>query len=151
MTKVPDVKHGKEFEKLVHEAFRKLPLTYPILWERVVDTHDAGNIISARDCDFKLVAKGRVLHIECKASTRYEHLHKNLIKGSQWGKFRLADRAGVEVQIWFHSVKTGEVQIWDWKDAQKANGKTASLEGPHFTLNGLGKQAVNTINSFSTY
>ena len=128
MSRTPDVKHGKVFEKHVHEAFRKLHLTYPILWERVIDTHDAGNIISARDCDFKLVRDGRVMHIECKASTRYEHLHKSLVKPPQWGKFRLAARAGVKVKVWFHSVKTGWVEVWDWDAAQEANGKTLGFE-----------------------
>lgn len=134
MAKRPDLAHGKAFEKLVHDAFRSLYETYPILWERVLDTHDAGNIVRKADSDFKLMVKsdtpGRpwLYHIECKASIRFNSLtdggaRRSLIKPDQIAKLRLAIRAGAGALILFHSVNQGIIEVWGAQKVIEAWGK----------------------------
>lgn len=120
----PNVKHGKEFEKLVSNAVGKLYLEYPSLWERVLDSHDAGNIVRKADCDFKLIVRSQthgapwVFHIECKASVKYSSLSdkgaaKSLVKAEQAAKLRIAHRAGIHGMILFHDVNAERVEVWN--------------------------------------
>lgn len=130
----PDTAHGKAFEKAIHEAVRNLNATLPIMWERVIDSHDAGNLIRNADCDFKLTVKssspGRpwVFHIECKASVKFPSLASNgarrsLIKGDQIGKMRLCERAGAHGIFLFLDVRAGVVEVWDAPAVIEAWGK----------------------------
>lgn len=130
----PDIKHGKEFEKEIHDAFRDLYKTLPILWERVVDTHDAGNVIRQADCDFKLTinsgiqGKPNLIFVECKASNRFRSLADNgarrsLIKGEQIAKMRLALRAGTAGIFLFKDASNKRVQAWEASEVIEAWGK----------------------------
>lgn len=125
------IDHGKKFEKLVHEAFKNLPAKHPILWERVIDSHGAGNLIRKADCDFKLIVPGVtpgqpfVFFIECKASVKYNSFTdggalRQLIKPDQVAKMRLAMRAGVTGLFLFHAVMTDTVEVWDAHEVCKA-------------------------------
>jgi hypothetical protein len=125
------IDHGKKFEKLVHEAFRHLPAEHPILWERVVDSHDAGNLIRKADCDFKLTILGEtagqpfVFFIECKASINHNSFTdggalRRLIKSDQVAKMRLAMRAGVTGLFLFHAVMTDTVEVWNAREVCEA-------------------------------
>lgn len=122
--KKPDTAHGKEFEKEVHDAFRNLYNLLPILWERVIDTHDAGNVVRKADSDFKLTINsglpGRpyLFFIECKASVVYDRLTDNgarrsLIGADQIAKMRLAMRAGVQGIFLFKSLNRSMIEVWD--------------------------------------
>lgn len=148
--KAPKIDHGKKFEKLVHDAARHLPEKYPILWERVIDSHDAGNLVRAADCDFKLVIRagppseeqlGRpwLYHIECKASTKYNSLAdkgavKALMKPGQIAKLRIARRAGVGGMVWFHSVSRGLIEVWNAVKVTEAYLEGVALESPSAVL-----------------
>jgi len=121
--------HGKKFEKLTNSVFHPLRLQLPIKWERIVDSAAAGNFIEARASDFELSVKSgqagqpyRFL-IECKASDQeatFAKCFKSLIKKKQLPKMRLAVRAGAIGLYFFHSVKTGEIEIWDFSQVKKA-------------------------------
>lgn len=128
-----DIRHGKEFEKEVHEAFRPLYLKYPIRWERVLDTYDAGSMVRKADCDFKITVNsgimGRpwVINIECKASRKHTSLQdggalRSLIKSDQIATMRIALRSGVLGQYWFKSVETGRIEIWKAEDVIRGWG-----------------------------
>jgi hypothetical protein len=130
----PDVAHGKAFEKEVHDQFRELYTSLPILWERVIDTHDAGNIVKKADSDFKLTIRSKthgrpyLYFIECKASTVYSKLTDNgarrsLIKPDQIAKLRMAQRAGVEGRFLFKSVNDQRIEWWDAERVIEAWGK----------------------------
>jgi hypothetical protein len=112
---------GKGFEHDVHEQFRNLHLTLPVHWERVVDSHEAGNLVRKSDCDFKLTVRtsqlGRpwVHYIECKSSVKHESLRnglRSLVKPTQVAKMRIAERAGVFAWYWFRNENTKMVEIW---------------------------------------
>lgn len=118
-----DISHGKAFEKWLHDEFRGLHAKYPIRWERVVDTHDAGNLMGAVDADFKLTINsglsGRpwVFYLECKASVKFQSLSapralRGLVKGPQFSRLRLAQRAGALSIILFQEVATGKIEVW---------------------------------------
>lgn len=118
-------KHGKEFEKFVHEeAFHNLHLTYPIVWERVMDSAGAGNLVRAAESDFKLTARGTeigrpyVFPIECKASsleTTFSKCFKDLIDSNQVAKLRIAQRAGTYGVYFFYSTISKEIEVWSAK------------------------------------
>lgn len=116
--------HGKAFEKEVHDAFRSLYLKHPIRWDRIVDSHDAGNIVKSTDSDFKLtIASSKpgyplVFCIECKASIDFDSLADNgarrsLIRAPQLARMRLAMRAGMTGLYFFKSMGTGYIEVWD--------------------------------------
>lgn len=105
-----------------------------MLWERVIDTHDAGNTVRKADSDFKLTIRGNhpgfplLYFIECKASVQYRSLTDNgarrsLIKGDQIAKMRMALRAGVAGLYFFHDVEGGRIEIWDAVPVIEAWGK----------------------------
>lgn len=112
---------GKRFEHDVHDQFRNLHLTLPVHWERVVDSHEAGNLVRKSDCDFKLTVRspqpGRpwVHYIECKSSIKHASLRnglRSLVKTTQVAKMRIAERAGVFAWYWFRNEKTKMVELW---------------------------------------
>lgn len=116
-----DVSHGKAFERLVHNVFSKMHLTYPMEWRRVIDSAAAGNIIQKADGDFELTVAGERygspyrFRIECKASIVEETLARNfrsIIKVHQSAKMRLAARAGICGIYMFHAVRNNEIEIW---------------------------------------
>ncbi len=126
MNKAPKVDHGKAFERWLNDQMRDIYTQLPIKWERVIDSHDAGNVIGKSDCDFKLTinsgCKGRpwVFFIECKASIKYKSLTdpgalRSLVKATQFAKLTLAERAGATSLILFREVVNGKgeaIEIW---------------------------------------
>lgn len=140
MASAPDLKHGKKFEKDVDDLFRDVYTRLPMTWERVVDSHTAGNLIRKADADFKLVMqsdnKGQpwLHHVECKCSVNFNSLAdggalKSLVKATQIAKMRISERAGVFVWYWFKSEKTGLIELW-----------TGDQVHPHFSDNKTFKQ-----------
>lgn len=117
---------GKVFEREVHDAFRFLSDTLPVKWERPVDSHEAGNLVRAQDCDFKLTVKSQrpgqpyQFYFECKTSTQYASLKdggavKSVLRGAsgQVGRLRKCQRAGIIVLYLFHQPRTQRVELWD--------------------------------------
>ena len=137
------VDHGKEFEKDLNSDFKDLYLRFPISWDRELDSFDAGNIIGARECDFKLAIRsdtpGRpwVIHIECKASIKHRSFNapsakSDLLKAPQLAKLRLAKRCGKIPLIFFKSIPADTIEIWtltgiDWDRKTRPSAKPAQL------------------------
>lgn len=117
-------KHGKKFERELSDAFKKKHLTHAIRFDRITDTAMAGNIIGKQDADFRLMARSPVpgcpymFYLECKASvlhTTFGSCFRSYVKDHQQARLRLAMRAGAAVVYLFHSVETGDVELWAGK------------------------------------
>lgn len=97
----------------------------PMVFERVVDSAYAGNLIRDADCDFKLTVPGdeigRPFHfwIECKASMVSDTFSENfrgLVKSNQLALMRKGERAGVCGFYMYRSVRLGRIEIWSLQD-----------------------------------
>lgn len=119
----PNTDHGKAFERKLHDAFRQLYLKHPCTWERVIDSHEAGNIVRKADADFKLIVKsglpGRpfAFNIEAKASVVVDTWQgscefRSFIKPNQVAKMRIAERAGVCGVYLFQAVRLDHIEVW---------------------------------------
>lgn len=122
---ISDLSHGKAFERDLAEVMLPLVKKHPIVWERVVDSAYAGNVIRDADCDFKLtvcgadIGKPYVFWIECKASEKSETFSENfrdLVKTNQLALMRLGERAGVCCFYMFRSEITDRIEVWSMQD-----------------------------------
>lgn len=122
-------KHGKAFENMVNDAFRPLEIKYPIVWERVIDSAAANNLIRDAESDFRLRIKseqaGRPFEflVECKASVlenSFNRCFRSLIKKNQLPLMRKAARAGCACIYLFHSVNNKEIEVWSMKQLKDA-------------------------------
>lgn len=120
---------GKQFERMLTDVFEELRKKYPITWERVVDSYEAGNLLRKPDADFKLMmfdnvrGKPFMFWIEAKASGQYQFFgecFRSMIKADQVAKMRLGERAGAYGMYWFHSLITGEIEVWSGKVINEA-------------------------------
>lgn len=114
-------KHGKAFERFVHDNCKDLKKTLPVEWKRVVDSAAAGNLIGKADGDFEFTVNSGMFaqpfrfRIECKASVEHETLatgFRSLIKDHQNAQMLLALRAGICGVYLFHSVQNDEIEVW---------------------------------------
>lgn len=122
-----DISHGKKFEAdLKSEVFEGLGNQLPIYFERVMDSHEAGNIVRKADADFKLTittaVKGRPFHfwIECKASIVHDTFAtcfriSDFLKPDQVARMRIGERAGAKAVYLFRNVKENRVEVWNGK------------------------------------
>lgn len=132
-------KHGKAFEKIVSDAFSPLETKHPIVWERVIDSAAAGNLIRDAEADFRLRVKSEnpgqpfEFLIECKASVlenSFNRCFRSLIKPAQLPLMRKAARAGCCCLYLFHSVNNREIEIWSLKQLKEAYyAKRTKFEG----------------------
>lgn len=123
----PHTIHGKRFEQRFNAAFSALYQTYPIRWERVLDSAGAGNMIRSADSDFNLTINSGLVGrpwrfaFEAKASIRHNSLSENvkgLIKPGQNARLRILERAGVIGCFVFHSVENGDIEFWGTSSIQ---------------------------------
>lgn len=113
---------GKKFEHDLHATFKDLYLTLPVLWERVIDSYEAGNLVRKPDCDFKftvhsgLYGQPYLHYIECKSSVNYKSLRnglRSLVKPDQVAKMRMAARAGANTWYLFRHEPTQKIEVWE--------------------------------------
>lgn len=122
---ISDLSHGKELERDLAAEMIPLSKKHPCVWERVVDSGTAGNIIRDADCDFKLVVRSEeiglpfLFWIECKASVNHDTFvtgFRKLVKTNQLALMRIGERAGACGFYMFRSVKLQKIEIWSLQD-----------------------------------
>lgn len=133
------IKQGKIFENELTKIFRPLSLRKPIMWERIIDSGGAGNLIKGAKADFDLTIKSKFVgmpyrfQIECKASSVVNTMagdFRDRISSHQIAEMRKAHRVGVIGFFWFKAVKTGDTEIWSAHDvcaAYHTKGKGLKL------------------------
>ena len=116
-----EIKQGKLFENELSNVFRPLSLRKPIMWERIMDSGGAGNLVRAAKADFDLTIKSKFVgmpyrfQIECKASSHVNTMagdFRKRISAHQIAEMVKAHRVGVIGFFWFKAVKTGDTEIW---------------------------------------
>lgn len=122
---ISDLSHGKALERDLATEMNKLEMKVPMLWERVVDSAYAGNIIRDADCDFKLTVPGAgigqpfLFWIECKASinhTTFVTGFRGLVKTNQLALMRKGERAGACGFYMFRAEPSKKIEIWSLQD-----------------------------------
>ena len=117
----PDISHGKQFEKDLSAVFSDLYKSYPVRFERTLDSADAGNVVRSADSDFRFLIRsadlGRpfVFYIECKASVTgkaFDGYFRSLVKPNQNASMAAVRRAGASAVVLYRDLANNTIEAW---------------------------------------
>jgi hypothetical protein len=109
----------------------------PMLFERIVDSAAAGNLIGKTPADFYVLHSSRFSYIEAKFSSSAETLRAtfaNAVKSHQLASARLAARAGGSYWIVFYSGVSKRFELWDGLYCANQRSKGSPLALPERKL-----------------
>ena len=123
---------AKDLERAIKKEMELRQPRQPMIFERIVDSAAAGNIIGRTPADFYLLHSGKFSYIEAKFSSTTETLRSgfsSLVKSHQLASARLVARAGGNYWIIFYSGVSKRFELWDglYCAEQKSKGKPLSL------------------------
>lgn len=128
---VPDIKHGKAFEKRVDAQFRNLYKDHPVKWERPPDSAEAGDVIRKADSDYRYFVPSLTdgapysFLVECKATVRnisFRTRHREFLSRSQNSAMAAMRRCGGNGFVLFQDLHQGIIEVWG------ARGVNAAFE-----------------------
>ena len=130
---MPEITTPKGLESAIKALLTERQKRQPLLFERIVDSAAAGNLIGKTPADFYVLNAGRFSYVEAKFSSAAETLRAtfaNAVKSHQLASARLAARAGGSYWIVFYSGVSKRFELWDglYCANQRSKGSPLSLE-----------------------
>lgn len=123
----------KGLEAAIKTQFAERQKRHPLLFERILDSAAAGNLVAKTPADFYVLNAGRFSYVEAKFSSTADTLRStfaNAVKSHQLASARLAARAGGAYWIVFYSSVSKRFELWDglYCANQRSKGAPLSLD-----------------------
>jgi penicillin-binding protein-related factor A (putative recombinase) len=109
-------KSATDLEGKVNDWFVSAQEVRPLIFERILDSKAAGNLVKRAPADFYFLYNGRFAYLEAKFSEKHVTLRSCLssaVRPHQLASARLVQRAGGRYWFLFYSKVSEQYEIWD--------------------------------------
>lgn len=130
---MPEITTPKGLEAAIKTQLAERQKRQPLLFERILDSAAAGNLVAKTPADFYVLHSGKFSYIEAKFSSTADTLRStfaNAVKSHQLASARLAVRAGGSYWVVFYSSVSKRFELWDglYCANQRSKGSPLSLD-----------------------